>query len=67
MPVTYEVKKDGAFVYAKAYGEVTEQDLLEYQAAVLADPRVKSGYYELLDATTGYAADVSEATLVPEC
>jgi len=67
MPLTYEVKNDGMFVHTRAYGEITEQDLLEYQAAVLADPRVKSGYYELLDATTGYAADVSEATLVSEC
>ena len=63
MPVTYEVKNEGTFIHTKAHGEVTEQDLLEYQATVLADPRVKSGYYELLDATTAQAADVSETTL----
>jgi len=63
MPVTYEVKNDGTFVHTKAHGEVTEEDLLSYQAAVLADPRIKPGYYELFDATTAEAAGVSEATL----
>jgi len=63
MPVTYEVKNDGTFVYTKAHGEVSEQDLLEYQAAVLADPRIEPGYYELFDATSARAVGVSEATL----
>ena len=63
MPVTYEVKNDGTFVCTKAYGEVTEQDLLEYQAALLADPRVKPGCYELFDATGAQAVGVSEATI----
>lgn len=63
MPVTYEVRNDGTFVYTKAHGKVTEKDLLEYQAAVLADPRIEPGYCELFDATTGQAVGVSETTL----
>ena len=63
MPVTYEVKNDGTFVYTKAYGEVTEQDLLEYQVTLLADPRVRPGCYELFDATSARAVGVSEATI----
>ncbi|MBN2131333.1 MAG: hypothetical protein JW741_17665 [Sedimentisphaerales bacterium] len=63
MPVTYEVRNGGTFVHTKAHGEVTEHDLLEYQAAVLADPRIEPGYYELFDATTAQAVGVSEATL----
>ena len=63
LPVTYEVRKDGTFVYAKAHGEVSGPDLLEYQAAVLADPRIKPAYGELFDATTARAVGVSEATL----
>ena len=63
MPVTYEVRNGGTFVYTKAYGEIGEEDLLEYQVALLGDPRTKPGFCELFDASTAQAAGVSEATL----
>jgi len=63
MPVTYEVKNDGTFVHTKAHGEVTEEDLLEYQAATFADPRIKPGCYELFDATKAQGVGLSEAVI----
>jgi len=63
MPITYEVRDDGAFVYTRATGEVTSQDLLDYQAAVLSDPQVRPGFDELFDATMGRGVGLSEAAI----
>jgi hypothetical protein len=64
MPIAYEVRNGGIFVYTTASGEVTDQDLLGYQEALLSDPRVKSGFDELFDARmaegTGLSTEVVE-------
>lgn len=60
MPITYEVRDDGLFVHTKAGGELTEDDLLNYRAAVLSDARVKAGFDELFDGTAADSAALSE-------
>jgi hypothetical protein len=63
MPITYEVRNDGNFVYAKASGEVTEDDLLKYQATLLSDPCVKPGCYQLFDGRTAQCIGLTEAVI----
>lgn len=63
MPITYTVEDSGTFVYTTVSGVVTEEDLLNYQAAVLADPRVESGFNELFDATRARGSNLSEAVI----
>ncbi len=63
MPICYEVSDGGHFVDTKAIGAITEEDLLGYQAALLADPRVKPGAYELFDATMADGSDLSDEVI----
>lgn len=63
MPITYEASDGGLFVHTRAVGELSEEDLLNYQAAVLSDARIKAGFCELFDATAADGADLSEAVI----
>jgi hypothetical protein len=63
MPITYEVRDDGRFVHTKAVGEVTEEDLVNYRAAMLSDVRVTLGFDELFDGTAANWAGLSEAVI----
>lgn len=63
MPISYEVSDGGHFIDTKATGAITKEDLLRYQAALLADPRVKPGAYELFDATLADGSDLSEEVI----
>ncbi len=63
MPIVYEVREGGTFVSTRATGEVTNQDLLDYQAAVLSDPRVRPGFDELFNATAAFEAGLSEEAI----
>lgn len=63
MPICYEVSDGGHFIDTKATGAITEEDLLRYQAALLADPRVKPGAYELFDATLADGSELSEEVI----
>jgi len=63
MPITYEVRDGGTFVYTLATGEIANQDLLDYQAAVLSDPRVMPGFDELFDAITAFEAGLSKEAI----
>lgn len=63
MPIVYEVEDGGGFVYTTASGDVTGEELLNYQRALLSDPRVKSGLDELFDATLAHETNLSEAVI----
>jgi hypothetical protein len=63
MPISYDVKNSGNLVHSVATGPVSEADLLDYQATLLADPRVRPGFYELFDATVAHESGLSEAVL----
>ena len=63
MPISYEIADGGRFVHTKAIGAVSDEDLLTYQAALLADPRVQPGAYELFDATMAHGAGLSDAVI----
>ncbi|MGC9523679.1 MAG: hypothetical protein ACP5HG_17640 [Anaerolineae bacterium] len=49
MPIDYIVLEQGSLVYARGYGTLTEQDLIEHETALFEDARVKRGYRQLLD------------------
>ena len=63
MPISYEVSDGGRFIDTKATGAITEEELLRYQAALLADPRIKPGAYELFDATLADGSELSEEVI----
>jgi len=63
MAITYEVRDGGTFVYTAASGEVTDEDLLTCQAAVLSDPQVRSGFDELFDARMAQGTGLSKAAI----
>ena len=63
MPIKYEVRNDGNLVFSVATGPIGEADLLDYQTALLSDPRVKPGFDELFDATAAHESGLSEAVL----
>ena len=63
MPICYEVSDGGHFIDTKATGAITEEDLLRYQAALRADPRIKPGAYELFDATMADGSDLSDEVI----
>jgi len=63
MPITYEVRDGGAFVYIRVQGQVSEADLLGYQESLLSDPRVRPGFDSLFDATMALGAGLSKATI----
>ena len=60
MPITYEITDSGRFVHTKAISRITERELLASQAAILSDPRLRPGYYELFDGTMAYGSELSE-------
>ena len=49
MPIQYVLLERGSFVYARAYGTLTVQDLIEHEQALLQDPDLARGYRQLLD------------------
>ncbi|MHC4518079.1 MAG: hypothetical protein ACYTAS_05790 [Planctomycetota bacterium] len=63
MPISSEVNNSRDLVHSVATGRVNEADLLDYQVALLADPRVKPGFDELFDATRAHESGLSEAVL----
>jgi hypothetical protein len=63
MPIKYDVRNDGNLVFSVAEGPIGEADLLDYQAALLSDPRVKPGFNELFDATAAHESGLSGAVL----
>lgn len=49
MPIDYIVLEQGSFVYTRAHGMLTEQDLIEHERALFEDARVRRGYRQVLD------------------
>ena len=49
MPVSYTYDEEENFVYTKASGELTDDDLKGFAEALAADPRIKPGLRELVD------------------
>jgi len=49
MPIQYVLLEHGSFVYARAYGALTVQDLIEHEQVLLQDPDLGRGYRQLLD------------------
>ena len=49
MPVDYEIYENGYYVYAKATGVLTPEEIMDYEREVKLNPTIKSGYKELFD------------------
>ncbi len=49
MPIQYVLLERGSLVYARAYGTLTTQDLIEHEQVLLQDPDLARGYRKLLD------------------
>jgi hypothetical protein len=49
VPVSYTYDEKENFVYTKASGVLTDEDLREFAKAMVADPRIKPGLRELVD------------------
>lgn len=49
MPVEYEVYDNGKYVYAKATGTLTPDDIIDYVQKIKSTPEIKEGYKELFD------------------
>jgi hypothetical protein len=63
VPITYTVSDDGRFVHTRATGQVQADELLAYQQALLRDPRVRPGCYELFDATAARGDELTESVV----
>lgn len=49
MPIQYIVLDEGMLVYARAYGVLTQEDLVAHERTVLDDAHVRRGFKQLLD------------------
>lgn len=49
MPLDYIVLHEGTFVYTKAYGVLTDDDLISHEQELAADPHVAPGFRQLID------------------
>ena len=49
MPIQHVLLEHGSLVYARAYGTLTAQDLIEHEQALGQDPDLIRGYRQLLD------------------
>ncbi len=49
MPVKYQVHDNGKYVYAKATGTLTPEDIIDYVHKIKVNSKIKEGYKELFD------------------
>lgn len=59
MPVSYRIDVAQAFILSEAVGVVTDQDLLDHQQQLRADPACKPWFRELFDFTGATANEVT--------
>ena len=64
MPIKYEVRGGGHFIYAKAHGTVTDKDFMDYELSFADDTRIKSPADELLEITTDAVMKVTREGLL---
>ena len=65
MPIQYVLLEHGSFVYARAFGTLTAQDLIEHEQALLQDPDLGRGYRQLLDCRWVSDDQIDESVLTP--
>ena len=44
MPVDYKIYEDGLYVYARATGVLTPEEIIDYQRKIKQNQKVKRGY-----------------------
>jgi len=49
MPVDYTIDAERQLVYSRAWGEVTDAELLDHQGRLALDPRFNADFSQLLD------------------
>jgi len=65
MPIQYVLLDHGNFVYARAYDNLTAEDLVHHESALLRDPGLAPGYRQLLDCRWAGDDQVDESALAP--
>lgn len=51
MPADYEIDSDHRIVYSRGWGRLTDEDLVDYQARLTADPEFCPHFDQLVDLT----------------
>jgi hypothetical protein len=59
MPIDYQIYEDGLYVYARATGILTPQEIKDHAMKLKLNPKIKRGYRELFD---GRHIEKSEVT-----
>jgi hypothetical protein len=59
LPITYDVDESRNVVYATVQGIVHAEDFLDYARRFQADPRIKPGYRELIDARAATPGEIT--------
>jgi len=49
MPIDYEIYENGYYIYAKATGVLTPEEIIDYERKLKLNPTIQSGYKELFD------------------
>ena len=49
MPVEYQVYDNGEYIYVKALGTLTAEEIIDYVQKIKTNPEIKEGYKELFD------------------
>ena len=57
MPADYTIDKSQRMVFSKAYGILTDQDIISHQEMLRDDPDFDPGYSQLVDCTNVTKAD----------
>ena len=63
MPIQYVLLEHGSFVYARAYGTLSVQNLIEHEQALLQDPDLGRRYRQLLDCRWAVDDQIDESVL----
>jgi hypothetical protein len=63
MPIDYKIYENGDYVYAKATGILTPDEILDYEQKLSQNPKMKSGYKELFDVRDIIKSEVTKDSL----
>jgi hypothetical protein len=63
MPVTYQINIARQVVYTRGFGTVNDNDLLQHNSSLKADPDFNPNFNQLLDFTEVIQAEVKSETI----
>src|SRR2546423_722796 len=63
MPITYQIDTARRIVFSRGYGKVTDEDLLQYNTTLKADPNFDPNLNQLFDFTEVIKIDIKTDTI----